>query len=96
MATNFPHLYDGREKKKKQLSIKPGYTERRKFSLQLAAVTNQHALSKLFHQLYQLKCQHFRVVVAILGGERGGSVVECRTPEREVRGSRPTAAVLCP
>ena len=27
-------------------------------------------------------------------GERGGSVVECRTPEREVRGSRPTAAVL--
>ena len=30
------------------------------------------------------------------GGERGGSVVECRTPEREVRGSRPTAAVLCP
>ena len=28
-------------------------------------------------------------------GERGGSVVECRTPE-EVRGSRPTAAVLCP
>ena len=29
-------------------------------------------------------------------GERGGSVVECRTPEREVRGSRPTAAVFCP
>ena len=29
-------------------------------------------------------------------GERGGSVVECRTREREVRGSRPTAAVLCP
>ena len=29
-------------------------------------------------------------------GERGGSVVECRPPEREVRGSRPTAAVLCP
>ena len=29
-------------------------------------------------------------------GERGGSVVECRTPEREVLGSRPTAAVLCP
>ena len=29
-------------------------------------------------------------------GERGGSVVECRTPEREVGGSRPTAAVLCP
>ena len=31
-----------------------------------------------------------------LSGERGGSVVECRTPEREVRGSRPTVAVLCP
>ena len=30
------------------------------------------------------------------GGERGGSVVECRTPEREVGGSIPTAAVLCP
>ena len=29
-------------------------------------------------------------------GERGGSVVECRTSEREVRGSKPTAAVLCP
>ena len=28
--------------------------------------------------------------------ERGGSVVECRTPEREVRGSKPTTAVLCP
>ena len=28
-------------------------------------------------------------------GERGGSVVECRTPKREVGGSRPTAAVLC-
>ena len=35
-------------------------------------------------------------VVIATGGERGGSVVECRTPEREVRGSRPTAAVLCP
>ena len=29
-------------------------------------------------------------------GERGGSVVECRIPEREVGGSKPTAAVLCP
>ena len=29
-------------------------------------------------------------------GERGGSVVECRTPEREVGGSIPTAAMLCP
>ena len=29
-------------------------------------------------------------------GERGGSVEECRTLEREVGGSKPTAAVLCP
>ena len=28
--------------------------------------------------------------------ERGGAVVECRTPEREVSGSKPTTAVLCP
>ena len=35
-------------------------------------------------------------LVAYVIGERGGSVVECRTPEREVRGSRPTATVLCP
>ena len=34
--------------------------------------------------------------IPITIGERGGSVVECRTPEREVRGSKPTAAVLCP
>ena len=41
--------------------------ERRKISLQLGnSNCNQHALSKLSHQLYQLKCQHFRVVVAIL------------------------------
>ena len=35
-------------------------------------------------------------VFIALKGERGGSVVECRTPEREVGGSIPTAAVLCP
>ena len=38
----------------------------------------------------------FNIFVTFTIGERGGSVVECRTPEREVRGSRPTAAVLCP
>ena len=32
----------------------------------------------------------------VLFGERDGSVVECRTPEREIGGSKPTAAVLCP
>ena len=31
-----------------------------------------------------------------ISGERGGSVVECWTPEREVGGSKLTAAVLCP
>ena len=31
-----------------------------------------------------------------LRGERSGSVVECWTPEREVGGSKPTAAVLFP
>ena len=34
--------------------------------------------------------------VTLFIGERGGSVVECRTPEREVGGSKPTATVLCP
>ena len=29
-------------------------------------------------------------------GERGISVVECRTPEREIGDSKPTSAVLCP
>ena len=43
-----------------------------------------HLLQSVFRQFLQNE------------GERGGSVVECRTPEREVRGSRPTAAVLCP
>ena len=42
-------------------------------------------------------CPPFRSGVRTLTlGERGGSVVECRTPEREVGGSKPTAAVLCP
>ena len=39
---------------------------------------------------------HTHTLSILITGERGGSVVECRTPEREVRGSRPTAAVLCP
>ena len=66
MATNFPHLYDGKQEEITQLSIKPGHTERRIFSLQFGSRScDQHALSKL-SQLYQLKCQHFRVVVAIL------------------------------
>ena len=38
----------------------------------------------------------FSSLIPFIAGERGGSVVECRTSEREVRGSRPTSAVLCP
>ena len=34
--------------------------------------------------------------ITTLKGECGGSVVECQTPEREVGGSKPTTAVLCP
>ena len=37
-----------------------------------------------------------RTALLEAAGERGGSVVECRTPEREVWGSKPTAAMLCP
>ena len=37
-----------------------------------------------------------RQIGSKLWWERGGSVVECRTPERDVGGSIPTAAVLCP
>ena len=36
------------------------------------------------------------ICVRLAAGERGGSVVECQTPEREVGGSKPTAAVFCP
>ena len=36
------------------------------------------------------------VILTAVNHFRGGSVVECRTPEREVGGSIPTAAVLCP
>ena len=35
-------------------------------------------------------------ILLFIVGERVGSVVECRTPERVVGGSKPTAAVLCP
>ena len=40
--------------------------------------------------------KHYIFVTYLVIGERGGSVVECRTPEREVGGSKPTTAVLCP
>ena len=51
-----------------------------------------------YHQ--NLRCAMLPDCIVILPclqrGERGGSVVECRVPEREVGGSIPTAAVLCP
>ena len=46
--------------------------------------------------LEHLKNRRHHFVSVAIEWERGGSVVECRTPEREVRGSKPTAAVLCP
>ena len=42
-----------------------------------------------------IACQISNHLIQVMG-ERGGSVVECWTPEREVGGSIPTAAVLCP
>ena len=58
-------------------------------------LSNTHLSS---HQALQIDTKHgyiWRLTLNDLG-ERGGSVVECRTPEREVGGSKPTAAVLCP
>ena len=37
-----------------------------------------------------------KLKVGVVLGERGGLVVECRNPEREVKGLKPTVAVLCP
>ena len=52
----------------------------------------------LLHQIFEEFCKWYQSTKIKIRKmwERGGSVVECRTPEREVRGSRPTAAVLCP
>ena len=55
----------------------------------------QHNMSKQA-DIYTRDAHAFHMLNKSERGERGGSVVECRTPEREVRGSRPTAAVLCP
>ena len=43
-----------------------------------------------------ITCKYEKDPIKNSRGERGGSMVECRTPEREVGGSKPTAAVLCP
>ena len=54
-----------------------------------------HMGKLLIYCVHQLQAARIYLFL-YFSGERGGSVVECRTPEREVRGSRPTAAVLCP
>ena len=47
-------------------------------------------------QLEQDNSCVIQIYDTFIGGERDGSVVGCRTPEREVGGSKPTSAVLCP
>ena len=65
------------------------FTKMEPFSI-IQIVTNSYNSSlNSFKDIWNWK------YVVSQGGERGGSVVECRTPEREVRGSRPTSAV-CP
>ena len=63
--------------------------------VKLADNQDRHKISDRF-QFRPGWISHFGVTRLWGWGERGGSVVECRTPEREVGGSRPTAAVLCP
>ena len=47
------------------------------------------------HQVWSAHSLCAQCMLSTKAGESGGSVVE-RTPEREVRGSKPTSAVLCP
>ena len=63
--------------------------------LKLIKYVFQPRMSVMFACLHGI-CSKLSESLALFKGERGGSVVECQTPEREVRGSRPTAAVLCP
>ena len=69
-------------------------TQHRKFEF------GHHRQSKKISNAQELTMQLSQTLSSAIAqikvGERGGSVVECGTPEREVRGSRPTAAVLCP
>ena len=48
------------------------------------------------NSLQDIKILNHEIVTLTFTGERSGSVAECWTPEREVGGSKPTAAVLCP
>ena len=89
-----PAIFMAFQKRNKNISYLPTLTFFRKLDMTLTELTRQFLCCSwpehgptLIHQ---------RSVTEEEIGERGGSVVECRTPEREVRGSRPTAAVLCP
>ena len=65
------------------------------FGLTNAPATFQRLIERCMGELNLKECLIFLDDILVFG-ERGGSVVECWTPEREVRGSRPTVAVLCP
>ena len=62
----------------------------------LSYPTLQSFPSHPLHHLPHIPPHHTTPATTKPNGERGGSVIECRTPEREVGGSKPTAAVLCP
>ena len=57
--------------------------------------TNKMVYKLLTSTLYIAFCAKIGVTL-VLSRERGGLVAEPRTPEREVGGSTPTSAVLCP
>ena len=64
---------------------------------QTATFKQKSTLSACYVMHHWLECYQICMSISLgQRGERGGSVVECRTPEREVGGSKPTAAVLCP
>ena len=56
------------------------------------ATIGQHAIEGSEYYLYP--CRDISQSSSVFG-ERGGSVVELRTPEREVGSSKPTRAPLC-
>ena len=67
-------------------------------SLQSAILVMLSAAAAIITQTkpYEISAISIHSIVKLNFSHRGGSVVEYRTPEREVGGSRPTAAVLCP
>ena len=61
------------------------------FSLTLL-MSNMGQMLPFTYTLHHMPTPHSK----LHGGERGGSVVERQTLVREVGGSKPTSAVLCP